>query len=81
MSKTANIYGVNGSGLASLRFAALSSHLKLKEEGTVGGRALGPDTPKVFKWLHSVKYSLEFLHNIVRVIVLLEILSRFSHMC
>ncbi|CAL5421202.1 unnamed protein product [Camellia sinensis] len=34
MSKIADIYGVNGSGLASLRFAALSSHLKLKEEGT-----------------------------------------------
>ncbi|THG19119.1 hypothetical protein TEA_025882 [Camellia sinensis var. sinensis] len=46
MSKTADIYEVNGSGLASLRFAALSSHLKLKEEGTMGGRALGPDTPE-----------------------------------
>lgn len=40
--------------LTSLRFAALSSHLNLKEEATMGGRPLYPDAPAGLKLLHTV---------------------------
>ncbi|CAL5349748.1 unnamed protein product [Camellia sinensis] len=59
------IYEVNGSGLASLRFAALSSHLKLKEEGTMGGRALGPDTPEPFEDLRCIWTQSTTSHRLV----------------
>lgn len=48
------------SRLTSLRFAALSSHLKLKEAVVMGGRPLFPDAPEDFKWLHRVLKHSDF---------------------